>query len=248
MRFLICIIGLLASLSLYAQKDKVYLKNGSHLKGEILKVENSHVSIDIGEAEPVDLGLKNLRFIRIARKHTRLSAHRLIKADSLNRVLRERKLIHQFRLGVIHGNENENFESAVANVSFDYTLYYPLIANWSIGAGVGYDLYSTFQAMPIAIELRKNWGFGPSPFFTYFRAGMARAGFRSDIIGFSASVKGQEMLAYGIGKEWHLGSNAIQLSLGFRTQSLQTSWGSGEFRSTTDWNLNRLDIKVGLSF
>ena len=243
MRNLLLLIGLCSGLALSAQTDKVYLKNGSLLRGHLLDVNNNYLSLDIGENEPLQLSLNNLRFIRAKKKDTRLSAEELTAVDSLNKAIRVIKLMHQLRLGVINGEDGSIFNT-VTDFSADYTLYYPAEATWWVGVSIGYDEYLNFRTFPVSIALRKNWGIGPSPFFTYVRAGISRTNFRQEVFDPSANVKGQEMFAMGIGQQWSLGKLAMVMTAGYRTQSLQTT----AFRSTTEWNLNRLEFKVGVVF
>lgn len=243
MRYPLLIIGLLLGLALSAQTDKVYLKNGSLVRGKLLDVNSSHLSLDIGENEPLQLSLKNLRFIRAKKKGSKLSVEELTAVDSLNRAIREIKLMHQLRLGVINGEDGSIF-STVTDFSADYTLYYPVEATWWVGLNIGYDEFLNFRTYPISFALRKNWGIGPSPFFTYFQAGISRTSFRQEVFDPNANVKGHEMFAFGIGQQWSLGKLSMVMTVGHRSQSLTTR----SFLSTSEWNLNRLEFKMGVIF
>lgn len=237
---------LLSTVSM-AQTDRVYLKNGSLLKGEILQIDAKQLSIDIGEAEPLSLSLGHLRAVKVKKKRTALAPEVLHTLDSLNRALKSNLWLHQVRVGIINGEDGGSFISSTG-FSTDYTLFFTPKATWHIGLGFGYDEYPSFQVLPVGIELRKDWGIGPAPFFTYFRTGISRAGHRGGFIGFNSSVRGHEFFAFGVGQQWSLGRTSMFISTGFRSQSLSTSWSNGDFRSRTDWNLNRLDIKVGMVF
>lgn len=239
----------LSTLSLAGQSDRVYLKNGSLVRGDLLQVDSRHLLMDIGESNPIKLSFENLRFVKVNRKKTGLTAAEVKAADSLNRSLRPIKLSHLLRVGVITGEDGTTFDQvSTANISLDYTLFYPVKDTWFLGFGMGYDLYSTFEAFPFTLEVRKDWGVGPSPFFSYLKVGIARAGARDNDIGQESRVRGQELIAFGIGQQWTLGKNAMFVSVGFRSQSLQSSWSAGDFSSVTDWDFNRLDMKLGFVF
>jgi len=230
-----------------AQGDKVYLKNGSLLKGELLAIDATHLKIDIGEAEALTISLDKLKSVRVKKKKTNLSADVLLGIDSLNRALRLNKWMHQVRLGILNGEDGRSFISSTGFTA-DYTLFYSLKPTWYLGLGIGYDEYPSFRSLPVGLEIRKDWGIGPSPFFSYVRAGLSRVGSRNSFIGPTASIQGQEFIAFGLGQQWTLGRSSMFFTVGFRSQSARTSWSSGDFRSRTDWNLNRLDIKLGMVF
>ena len=249
MRSVLSAILFLSALSLAGQSDRVYLKNGSLVRGDLLRIDSKQLVMDIGESDPLKLSFENLRFVKVNRKKTALTVAGVKAADSLNRSLRPIKLSHLLRVGVITGEDGTTWdEVSTSSISLDYTLFYPVKDTWSVGLGVGFDQYSTFEAFPFTLEIRKDWGVGPSPLFAYLKAGIARAGARDNGIGQESTVRGQELIAFGLGQQWALGKNAMFVSVGFRRQSLQSSWSAGDFRSVTDWNLNRLDMKVGFIF
>ena len=248
MRRSILMVLCLATAMVVQAQDKVFLKNGSLIKGTIDIVDDAQVILGLGEANTrLKIATGDIRYIKLNERITGLDQSAVALVDSLNRVLSESRLYHQLRLGIISGNDDVS-GSSFSNLSFDYTYFYKTRKQLHLGLGLGFDQYPVFEALPFSFELRKDLTNTPSPFYVYGKVGHALAQIRNDFIGAESQAKGGTLWAVGLGYQWTLGRSAILLSAGYRTQQLQSVWTAGDFRSVTEWNLNRLDFKVGFIF
>lgn len=247
MRCLLILMCLATSIALQAQNDKLFLKNGSQIKGTLLLVDNTRVDLQIGEDSELSIPLKDIQYVKVNRRKNSLSASAIKKVDSLNRLVSGSRFYHQLRLGILNGRDDVT-QTSFSNLSFDYTFHYKTPQSWHMGLGVGFDQYPSFETVPIMVELRKDLIRSPSPLFVYGRLGHAPARIRNDFLGGDFQTEGGMVWALGTGYQWALGKSAILFGAGFRKQQIETVWTAGDFRSVTEWTLNRLDFKIGLIF
>lgn len=248
MRRLIVLTALFGlTLGLKAQQDRVLLKNGSLLQGTITKIEQSRLTIDIGHGLPLSLDIDGVRSFRIKERKTSLSQESLLLADSLKRVMFEPGFYHQVRVGVLNGKD-ESTSTDFANLSVDYAFFYDTGQRFHLGLGLGMDQHPFFQTFPLSLELRKDFSYSFSPLYIFGKLGYARARTKDDNFGQFEKINGQHLVAVGVGYQLPVGKNALNLNVAFRNQRVITGWESPTFRSETEWNLRRLELKLGFVF
>lgn len=240
------IVLLLVSAELSAQKGRVFLKNGSILRGQIETPSAGTLSVRTDSANVLEVNMASISGVAI-NKRKALSAEMLLLIDSLNKAMTKPGFYHQLRFGMLNG-EDGTFLRNVSSLSTDYTFFRKSRGSLHVGVGVGLDYYTSFMAVPFYFELRKDLGKRPSHPFVYARLGYSLARERADFDGNFGDVLGDKTWAFGAGYQWPVGKSSILFSMGVKEQELRTVWSGRDFYSSTDWFLKRLDFKVGFIF
>jgi hypothetical protein len=238
---------LLAATELSAQQGRVFLKNGSILRGQIVAVSASTLSVRTDSISVLEVNLTSISGVAISNRKATLSTEALLRIDSLNRAEVEPGFYHQLRFGMLNG-EDGTFLRNFSSLSTDYTFFRKSRSYLHLGVGVGLDYYTSFMAVPFYFELRKDLGSRPSHPFVYGRLGYSLARERSGFDGNFGNVLGDKTWAFGAGYQWPVGKSSILFSMGVKEQELSTVWSSQDFYSRTDWFLRRLDFKLGFVF
>ncbi|GEM_PF-5839091 len=238
---------LFLSTELCAQKSRVFLKNGSILRGSIESVLDHTLSIRTDSASVLQVNVSSISGIALNKRRSNLEADVILLIDSLNRAVKKPRFYHQLRFGMLNG-EDGNFLRNFSSLSTDYTFFRKSRGSLHAGVGVALDYYTSFMAVPFYFELRKDLGKRPSHPFVYGRLGYSLAKEREDFRGNFGDVLGDKTWAFGAGYQWPLGKSSILFSMGVKEQELRTVWQSRDFYSSTDWFLKRLDFKVGFIF
>lgn len=243
---ILLLAGLLClSTRLSAQDERVLLKNGSVLKGQIESIQSDVLQIRIDSASVLSVNTASIRSIAHNRRPAGLSAEMIRLIHSINEQNNKGKFYHQLRFGILNG-EDGTFLRSFSSLSMDYTFFRKSRGTLHAGVGVALDYYTSFVAIPFFFELRKDLSRRPYHPFVYGRLGYSRAKGRDEFNGNFGDVIGQQMWALGAGYEWPLGRSSLLISVGIKEQKLQSVWDSFDFRSETDWLLSRLDFKIGL--
>ncbi|GAB5525214.1 MAG: hypothetical protein Roseis2KO_30860 [Roseivirga sp.] len=238
---------LLVSTQLSAQKGRVFLKNGSILRGEIEAFSARTLAIRTDSASVLKVNLTSINGVAINRRRASLSSEVLLRIDSLNRAVAKPRFYHQLRFGMLNG-EDGAFLRNISSLSTDYTFFRKSRGSLHAGVGIGLDYYTSFMAVPFYFELRKDLGKRPSHPFVYGRLGYSLARERADFDGNFGDVLGDKTWAFGAGYQWPVGKSSILFSMGVKEQELRTVWSRQDFYSSTDWFLKRLDFKLGFIF
>lgn len=241
------IFVLFLSTSLSAQKGRVFLKNGSILRGSIESVSGQTISIRTDSTSLLQVNVSSISGVAINKRKSNLNPEVILLIDSLNRAVKKPRFYHQLRFGMLNGQDG-NFLRNFSSLSTDYTFFRKSRGSLHVGVGVALDYYTSFMAVPFYFELRKDLGNRPSHPFVYGRLGYSLAKERGDLQGNFGNVQGDKTWAFGAGYQWPLGKSSILFSMGVKEQELSTVWSSGDFHSSTDWFLKRLDFKVGFIF
>lgn len=241
------LVVLLCATELSAQQGRVFLRNGSILRGQIETVSAGTLSVRTDSASVLDVNLISISGIAINRRKTTLTPEALLRIDSLNRALAKPGFYHQLRFGMLNG-EDGTFLRNFSSLSTDYTFFRKSRSSLHVGVGVGLDYYTSFMAVPFYLELRKDLGNRPSHPFVYGRLGYSLAREREDFNQNFGDVLGDKIWAFGAGYQWPVGKSSIMFSIGVKEQELSTVWSSQDFYSRTDWFLRRLDFKLGFVF
>lgn len=238
---------LLISTALSAQQGRVFLKNGSILRGEIASFSAGTLAIRTDSASVLKVNLASISGVAINKRKAALSPEVLLRIDSLNRAVAKPRFYHQLRFGMLNGEDGTFFRN-ISSLSTDYTFFRKSRGSLHAGVGIGMDYYTSFMAVPFYFELRKDLGRRPSHPFVYGRLGYSLARERADFDGNFGDVLGDKTWAFGAGYQWPVGKSSILFSMGVKEQELRTVWSSRDFYSSTDWFLKRLDFKVGFIF
>ncbi|MCE7994637.1 MAG: hypothetical protein HEP71_21870 [Roseivirga sp.] len=242
------VLLLLVSTGLKAQKGRIFLKNGSVLRGTIETSSANSLSIRTDSASVLRVNIGSISGVAINnRRKSTLRAEMILLIDSLNKAVASSKFYHQVRFGMLNG-EDGTFLRNFSSLSMDYTFFRKSRGSLHAGLGVALDYYTSFMAMPFYLELRQDFGKRPSHPFVYGRLGYSLARARTDFEGNFGDVLGDKTWALGAGYQWPLGKSSILFSMGVKEQELRTVWRNRDFYSSTDWFLKRLDFKVGFIF
>lgn len=241
------IVLLLVSTGLSAQKGRVFLKNGSVLRG-VIEASSAHtLSVRADSASVLEVDFSSISGVAINRRKFYLVPELIQLVDSLNKAVSGPKFYHQLRFGMLNG-EDGTFLRNFSSLSMDYAFFIKSRGSLHAGVGVGLDYYTSFMAVPFYFELRQDLGKRPSHPFIYGRLGYSLARERGEFQGNFGDVLGNKTWGFGAGYQWPLGKSSILFSMGVKEQELRTVWRNRDFYSSTDWFLKRLDFKVGLIF
>lgn len=232
---------------LLAQTEKVRLKNGSVIRGEVLRLTSEALDIRLDGQSQLSVPLSAVKEIGINRRKTTLDTNMLSLLDSLNGYAFKPRFYHQLRFGMMIGQESF-FLREWSGLSVDYTFFRQFNRTMSLGVGMAFDSYTSFQTVPFYLEARKELGNMLSHPFVYVNGGYSLARGREALGQVPGPVSGGSMWGFGFGLAWPMGKNSLQMSLGFKRQQLQSRWDGGDFRWFTDWNLRRVEWKLGFSF
>lgn len=241
------IVVLLLTTQLSAQTERVFLKNGSILRGEIEGLSENTLLVRTDSISVLKVNIAGISGIAINKRRSNLDAEVMLLIDSLNNALNKSRFYHQLRFGMLNG-EDGIFLRNFSSLSMDYTFFRKSKGTLHAGVGVALDYYTSFLAVPFYFELRKDLGKRPSHPFVYGRFGYSLAKARADFEGNFGDVIGDKTWTLGAGYQWPVGKSSILFSMGIKEQELQTVWSNRDFRSSTDWSLKRLDFKVGFIF
>lgn len=235
---------LLINFTALAQKDKVYLKNGSLIRGTIekgavldsLKINISNNSIYI----PLQI-VDEIRFAK--RKEGR--------PDKYNDLSYRQGMATAFKAGFLLGNHSYNNPlKAWVTLEVGQEYHYHPLLNGGIGIGVNfYDYYTVF---PFYFEYQAFLGKRHKSLFVYGRAGHSFIKNNVDDDHEVKDEKGGLMLASGIGLQKRVGQNDWRFKLGYVSQTVTEEsepvwiWGwpnssSGEY-FTTKRHMNRISF------
>lgn len=241
------IVVLFLTTELSAQRERVFLKNGSILRGGIEGISDNVLLIRTDSVSLLEVNIGSISGVAINKRKSQLDSKVMLLIDSLNNALDKSRFYHQLRFGMLNG-EDGSFLRNFSSLSMDYTFSRKSKGTLHAGVGVALDYYTSFMAVPFYFELRKDLGMRPSHPFVYGRLGYSLVKAREGFEGNFGDVLGDKTWAFGAGYQWPLGRSSILFSMGVKEQELQTVWSNRDFRSSTDWFLKRLDFKLGFIF
>ena len=151
-------------------------------------------------------------------------------------------------VGLLEGEKGSAFQLQTIN-GLQYN-------SWFVGVGVGLDYYR-IRSVPVFADVRKNFGQGQNKFFAYIDAGLHYpwlANTQKDLYGSTYSNGFYSDIGFGYRMILH-GNSALILSIGYGYKQTEetVSTTSCPFYGPCypspqkiDYNLNRLNLKLGL--
>jgi hypothetical protein len=240
-RFIFLIWGLFLLTASYAQniqEDIVYLKNGSVIRGEILKEENPG-------------------YLRIRTEGDNIWSFARSDIDSVGQGERISRIYQTVRkngfqnitgFGVLVGS-GESDKSTVFSLATVNGYYF--YRKWFTGAHLGVELYE-YSTCPVGGDVRYNFFPGRWSNFLYLKGGYAFAlGKPEEPWGYHYKPRGGPWLGLGAGLDIRVNErNSLLFEIAYRYQDLYlyytTDWQTEEIKETT--RFNRLEIGFAVSF
>lgn len=181
------------------------------------------------------------------------------QSDSVEIETKPKRFIHQLEAGWMN---YENEESGLlSDLTSSYVFSYAVQPEISIGLGIGYERYMVFNAVPFFLQVRTKLVDRDNHPFLYLRGGKTYMNDRSDRY---KEVNGGYAYAAGLGYQWKFEAASLSLNLGYKNQLLKTVSDQNYYyyfdalssyfapypdsRRKTDWKMQRVEFKIGVSF
>ncbi|MEQ8477133.1 hypothetical protein [Fulvivirga sp.] len=181
------------------------------------------------------------------------------QSDSVEIETKPKRFIHQIEAGWMN---YENEESGLlSDLTSSYVFSYAVQPEISVGLGIGYERYMVFNAVPFFLQVRTKLVDRDNHPFLYLRGGKTYMNDRSERY---KEVNGGYAYAGGLGYQWKFEAASLSLSLGYKNQLLKTVSDQNYYyyfdalssyfapypdsRRKTDWKMQRVEFKIGISF
>lgn len=181
------------------------------------------------------------------------------QVDTLEVKPKPKRWIHQIEVGWMNYENDES--GLLSDITSGYVFSYALQPRLHVGLGIGYERYMTFNAVPFFLQLRGVLSGNDNHPYLYIRGGKSYMTDRND---FYKEVDGGYTYSGGLGYQWKFERASLSLSLGYKNQALKTvndqfyiyyydiasSYFAPypDFRRNTNWKLQRVEFKIGVSF
>jgi hypothetical protein len=232
----------------FSQNDKVYLKNGSKIRGTVIKnYVADTVFIKLREGE-IKLPLAVVEEIHFGKREAE-------KPDIYKNLSYEQGYFKTLKAGAMVGSHSYNNPlkvSPMLEAIYEYH-HHPLL-NGGVGAGVNF--YERYVAFPVYAQYQAVLSKKNRSIFIYGQAGHGFV-YANDSYDEFGDVDSGRLLAGGIGFQKWIGKGFIKYQLGISSQRVTEItapswiWGwpmNGEQYVTKDRNMNRLVFSVSYSF
>jgi hypothetical protein len=127
--------------------------------------------------------------------------------------------------------------------------------NLAVGATVGVDWFSNYQVIPLSVGVRNTFGNPKNKKVKTFAGVDAGYGFMwlNDKISDNQEINGGLALSPTVGLLIPTGGNAnLTLSIGYKRNAFNTKTVTGleeyPYTNVTDYNLNRMSVRLGVNF
>ncbi|MTI40852.1 hypothetical protein [Fulvivirga lutimaris] len=182
------------------------------------------------------------------------------QTDSVELETKPKRFIHQLEVGWMN---YENEESGLlSDLTSSYVFSYAVQPEIAVGLGIGYERYMVFNAVPFFLQVKAKLINRDNHPFLYLRGGKTYMNDRSDRY---REVNGGYTYSGGLGYQWKFETASLYLSLGYKSQLLKTVSDQNyyfysfdalssyyapypESRRKTDWKMQRVEFKIGVSF
>ncbi len=180
------------------------------------------------------------------------------QTDSVKLETKSKKFTHQLEAGWMH---YENEESGLlSDLTSSYIFSYAIHPKIDIGLGIGYERYMVFNAVPFFIQLRGRLISKDNHPYFYIRGGKS---YMTDHSDWYKEVNGSYTYSGGLGYQWKLEKASLSLSIGYKTQMLETINNRFNYyyydvfssfapypdtKSKINWKMQRVEFRIGVSF
>jgi hypothetical protein len=166
---------------------------------------------------------------------------------------------YQINNAITNGSFVPYYVSSTVNARVNFTIQtfngIKVYKNLAVGATVGVDWFSNFQVIPISLGVRNTFGNPKTKKVKTFAGIDAGYGFMwlNDKTSDNQEINGGLALSPTVGLLIPTGGNAnLTLSMGYKRNVFnnKTLTGSSEFPTITqtDYNLNRMSVRLGVNF
>lgn len=247
MRKLMIIFLLGISITVYGQKDKIYLKNGSIIRGTIQNYPvKDTISVIIGGRSILAVPIDVVDEVRFKRRYGD-------RPEGYKDLIYRQGMATSFKTGFLLGNHSYNDPLKAwftLEVAQEYQ-YHPLL-NGNIGFGINY--FQNYIVFPLYFEYQAVLGKRHKSWFLYGRAGHGFISNRQDETNEITDQKGGIHLGAGIGIQRRVGNDYLRFKFGYTSQTMtektEYNWGWG-IREPSSGNytikkrhMNRMNIGV----
>lgn len=245
---LLIIVVMLSSGLAKAQTDKIYLENGSLVKGLVIGNQSNKLILAIA-------------YDTVALSHTSIHAMNLSRTTKRNPLIKN-KLVsiaqHNRDLWSINvgmgGILDDNYDGPKMRTTFSAVGMYRFGQYLQLGLGTDIMWYESFAAMPVYLTYRGSL----SPFNrgVYYYMGYGRSfGWKRDDCNCN-SLETSRFMKAGLGYQFSTGSIPLSVSIGWVQQKVALNydnpWDSwfapGNYNYKLKQRLNSLEMKIGMTF
>lgn len=230
--FLLLIAGL--TYSAQSQSDRIFLKNGSSLKGWIVGDRVSDTLTFYIDSVLIDFPISLIAEIYPARKHH-------IDLGQFTKLEIRRGWSSAASIGFASGKERKDDPVLLATHATVEQMYHftPLL---NVGLSVGFIDFEDFQLFPVAIEYYSLFK-GQRGLLVYGAAGGSFIRLTDESI--FSDAEGDLFAHVGLGFQSHFGKSALQYRVGYMIQKLSlTNSFDGGFKITQNRRINRITIGI----
>lgn len=207
-RVVLLFLGLLLGHLSFAQKDKVYLNNGSVLIGHVkmnatndslkLKINNQTILLAFSEVDEVKIRKEGFR------------------ANYTNKCSFSRGYVGSLRLGALVGGQQNESTATTLSVSTYHGYQFSPLLNISLGTGFGQ--YRDYNTLPVFLRYQATLGRARLAPFLYAELGHGLVKGRDE---WTNVKKGGLYYNIGGGLQKKMGKNYIRIEGGVQVQRLE---------------------------
>lgn len=248
-KLILLIAGFMICISSYGQKDKVYLINGSLIKGNVAEIGNEQIKVVSGKSE-LNLVIEDIRFVKLSKvnnidKSQVEQLKKKIKSDF------DKGFAFMLNVGLQVGATSD-YESNKATWTSEGIVFYKFDPKLQFGISLGYDQHDRFNAVPFSVYYRGDLAKSPGGLFAYGSVGTSKmwVNTKSDID--YNDVEGGGVIQFGMGHSWELKKSELIATFGWKRQKVKSvngqiwDWGGTEY--VVSRSINRIEINFGIIF
>lgn len=246
---LFSLLGLFIAINVSnAQNDKLFLENGSLLKGSIVRVGVDHLNILI-DADTISLSKASIKSAKLSKS----SRQNVELKDQLLTIFQENKKGPNILIG-LGGFVDDDYDGAQMRTSLSLGGMYQFGQHLQVGLATDIMWYENFATMPVYLTYKGSF----SPFnrgiFYYVGYGQSFGWEREDCN--CNDLETGRFLKAGLGYQFNTGSVPMHVSIGWMQQKISLKydnpWDSwfapGDYSYTLKQRLNSVEMKLGVTF
>ena len=249
MRYLYITILLSISITTFAQKDKIYLENGSKIRGTVQQYPlKDSVIVDIGDSTILSIPIDIIDEVRFKKRNR-------WRPEGYKDLTYPQGWSTAVKAGFLMGNHSysEPVKAWLA-VEFAQEYHYHPLLNGGLGLGINY--YKYYTVFPVFVEYQAVLGKRHKSLYVYGKFGH---GFITDRHQNDYEVQGEKggrIAGAGIGWQKRVGDDYFRIKIGYLSQVVtersEPQWGWGWSMPSPDNYvikkrfMNR--IKIGIEY